>query len=80
MGGAQTTQPQPCFALSTEADHILLRLRGDLGLSVLPAMERAVAATPSGPPINVDLTEAHRIDTSVAWFILKLRDQARDAG
>jgi phospholipid/cholesterol/gamma-HCH transport system permease protein len=64
--------------VDTEADAARAVLSGRLGLRDLPDLRDRLAAVPSGTPLVIDLSEATRIDTAIAWEIVTSRS-TRDA-
>jgi len=48
-----------------------LALGGEVGLADLPEIERLLSAWRADAPATIDLSEAVRIDTSVAWAIVR---------
>ncbi|MEM6481073.1 MAG: ABC transporter permease [Pseudomonadota bacterium] len=68
------------FDLSIETDHATLSLYGDVGLKDLPALEHALAERNPVTPLTINLREANRIDTSIAWLVARLRKQSQTAG
>src|SRR6056297_266060 len=55
-------------------------LEGTLGLNDLPTLEAELAALGADAPVLFDLSEAERIDTSVAWVILRAERRIGQAG
>jgi len=57
-----------------------LALRGALALADLPELQRHLAAWRPEEPAAIDLSEAERIDTSIAWAVAEAERRAEAAG
>ena len=77
-----TTEPGGMTEARTDDGHTgqELVLRGDLGLPDLPDLQIRLAAWSAEAPARIDLGEAGRIDTSVAWSILDTKERLEAAG
>ncbi|MEM6578561.1 MAG: ABC transporter permease [Pseudomonadota bacterium] len=80
MAPEQAARSDTRFAVSADAARMTLSLFGEVGLPDLPALQEAVSEQTSEMALTIDLSDASRIDTSIAWFIVELRQKAESAG
>jgi len=78
MESARATEEHP--RIRGEPGRQRLALAGALRLSDLPEIQRALEHWGADQPAAIDLSEADRIDTSVAWLLLSTRARLRAEG
>ena len=66
--------------IDTEAGTRRLVLRGNIGIADLPEIERGLSALPRGAAASIDLSDAERVDTSIAWAMLRTQKAAATSG
>ncbi len=59
---------------------VVLRLGGDIVMSALDTVERAVARLPRTRPLIIDLAEVESLDTGGAWLVTRLAERLEDEG
>jgi phospholipid/cholesterol/gamma-HCH transport system permease protein len=66
--------------IAEEGGEIRAFVTGALGLHELPALQERLARLEAPRAVTFDLSDAQRIDTGIAWALLRARDRLAEAG